>query len=117
MDGAQREVVRSRNRAAATRYRNKLVAQAESLEAEILELSCQRATLSASTSELRNELYQLKNEVFNHSNYPDPNIQSYLANATYQMCMSMAHHKEEANWSGEHNGGTASTFAEDKEYH
>ncbi|KAK5651251.1 hypothetical protein OQA88_12659 [Cercophora sp. LCS_1] len=86
---AEREQVRSRNRAAATRYRNKMSAAAEALEAQMEELSGQRVSLSASAGQLRNEIYELKSQVFVHSNCNDPLINGYLAQAAQQVHTSL----------------------------
>lgn len=92
-DDDQREVIRSRNRAAATRYRSKIADTTASLEAQFRELSSRRASLTASAGQLREEVYLLKTEVMNHSDCDDPTIQSYLATAAQRVYSTLAHNQ------------------------
>ncbi|KAK5661864.1 hypothetical protein OQA88_9969 [Cercophora sp. LCS_1] len=103
-DDPEREVVRSRNRAAATRYRNKIQAITDQLEAEEREASLQRQSLIACATQLREEVYHLKTAILQHSDCRDPLIQGYLSNATQQAYAVLA--TPEITWTAGSNGYT-----------
>jgi hypothetical protein len=83
-------VIRTRNKAAATRYRLKNQQTVDRMEAEEREASLRRLALLACADRLRGEVNSLKTEVMQHANCGCPHISGYIAAATQHTLAAMA---------------------------
>ncbi|KAK1757103.1 hypothetical protein QBC47DRAFT_174960 [Echria macrotheca] len=82
-DGKRHEL-RVRNRAAATRYRNRIQALGDKLEVEERQVEAERQYLLACANQLRGEVLHLRNEVLQHSGCGCPVIENYLSNVSQE---------------------------------
>lgn len=89
-EAAAQAIVRTRNKAAATRYRLKIQNTVDRMEAEEREASLRRHALLACADRLRGEVNSLKTEVMQHANCGCPPISGYISAATQHTLAAMA---------------------------
>lgn len=89
-EAAAQAIVRTRNKAAATRYRLKIQNTVDRMEAEEREASLRRQALLACADRLRGEVNSLKTEVMQHANCGCPPISGYISAATQHTLAAMA---------------------------
>ncbi|KAK0632627.1 hypothetical protein B0T14DRAFT_504752 [Immersiella caudata] len=102
-DTQRQEIVRARNKTAASRYRAKTQAAIAIMEAEEREVSSQRQELLACATQLREEVFHLKNEILRQAACRCPLITGYLAGATrlpYSGTSPLGHGRAESISSG-----------------
>lgn len=88
-EGAAQAIIRTRNKAAATRYRLKIQNTVDRMEAEEREASLRRQALLACADRLRGEVNSLKTEVMQHANCGCPHISGYISAATQHTLAAM----------------------------
>ncbi|KAK4451400.1 hypothetical protein QBC34DRAFT_400899 [Podospora aff. communis PSN243] len=81
-EARRQEVIRARNKTAASRYRAKTQAAIAIMEAEERDVSSRRQALIACATQLKEEVYFLKNEILRQAECGCPLITGYLAEAT-----------------------------------
>lgn len=88
-EAAAQAIVRTRNKAAATRYRLKIQNTVDRMEAEEREASLHRQALLAYADRLRGEVNSLKTEVMQHAKCGCPHISGYISAVTQHTLAAM----------------------------
>jgi len=89
-EAAAQAVIRTRNKAAATRYHLKTQQAVDRMETAEREASLRRQALLACADQLRQEVNSLKTEVMQHANCGCPHISGYISAATQHALTAMA---------------------------